>query len=82
MVFSQEPSQHFDVAVAQLAQHPADSLVNEVVFVVQQNHRDVLRHTKVVGTDVGKRKHHGHAALPQHLAASKVENQRFARMLH
>jgi hypothetical protein len=64
------------VAIADLAQHPADRFVDEIVRVGDENGRDAQRVVEIVAADGGERGEHGDAALPQRRGARQPVEQR------
>src|SRR6056297_1502659 len=64
------------VAVAHLPQHPADSLVDKVVGVVQQQIGDVEGVLELAGPDKGKGGHNSNALVPEVLRPGQLIEER------
>ena len=63
-------------ALADLAQHPADRLVHEVLAIVEQARREPKDGRGVAGLDERERREHGHAALPERVGCRELVEQR------
>ena len=61
----QECALDFRIAIANLTQHPAHGLVNEVFTIIEQQSRDAQRVIMVALPDVAQRGEHGDASIPE-----------------
>src|SRR6476469_4697506 len=65
VVLSQECLLHGSITLADLAQQPADRLVNEIVAVVQQQRGDAKRRSELTLLDPVERREHRDSPLPE-----------------
>ena len=63
------------IALAHLAQHPADSLVNQVMPIVEQEPRDLQRGREYSEFDVVKRREDSDPTLPHDLGPGELHER-------
>jgi hypothetical protein len=72
IMFAQESVEHLPVPLSNLAQHPPDRLVNQIVRVVQQQRGDPQRGRELVALDEVESRDNGDPPLPHVLRAREA----------